>query len=68
MGSSVSVLSYEPYPFNTFNLTLINQYFLHIQVYEIKTGGPFQIYSKVLLNPHALQRKGQTEVVFEKYI
>jgi len=57
MGSSVSVLSYEPYPFNTFNLTLKNQYFIHIQVQEVSTEGPFHVYSRVLLNPHALQKE-----------
>jgi len=52
---------YHSHLSTTFNLTL-NQYSLHIQVEEISTEGPTHIYSRVLLNLHALHEKGQTEV------
>ena len=39
----------------------ITQCSLHIQVEEKNTKGPMHIYSRVLLNPHALHWKDQTE-------
>jgi len=54
---------YHSHILTTFNLTLHKPILKLVE--EISTKGPIHLYSRVLLNPHALNGNGQPEVTFD---